>query len=113
MPTDTIYAEEIAGGIYSSRKNVPEISDIEKMLEIFTSLGSKHKWDKKKSTIEFDNSKISFKRLTKDDVGNMKGTSLLWGALLSRFGKAVENRPLNFPQNVFSLRFRKDSILIL
>jgi UDP-N-acetylglucosamine enolpyruvyl transferase len=37
--------------------------------------------------LQLDNSDISFDKLTEEDLGNMKGTSLLWGALLSRLGK--------------------------
>lgn len=67
--------------------NVPDIKDVERLINILAKLGSKIEWNKETSDLILDNSELSFKRLTKEDLGNMKGTSLLWGALLSRFGK--------------------------
>ncbi len=68
-------------------ENVPEITDVERLVGILQKIGSKVFWDKQKCTLEIDNSNISFRSMTEDDLGNMKGVSLLWGALLSRFGK--------------------------
>src|SRR3989344_8201021 len=68
-------------------ENIPEITDVERLTKILQKLGSILEWDRRKCTLEIDNSKISFEALSEEDLGNMKGVSLLWGALLSRFGK--------------------------
>jgi len=38
-----------------------------------------------------DNSELSFEKLDKDEVKSMRGTSLLWGPMLARFGKVSFN----------------------
>jgi UDP-N-acetylglucosamine 1-carboxyvinyltransferase len=68
-------------------ENIPDITDVERLVNILIKLESRVNWDKKKSRLEIDNSNISFKKLTQKDLGDMKGTSLLWGALLARFKK--------------------------
>ena len=65
--------------------NIPEITDVKRLVSVMEKLGSKIAWDKDKKTIEFDNSRLSFKGLDKEDLGNMKGTSLFWGPMLARF----------------------------
>jgi UDP-N-acetylglucosamine 1-carboxyvinyltransferase len=67
--------------------NVPDISDVDRLVRIMMKLGSVIDWDRKGNKMVIDNRTVSFDKLTKDDLGNMRGTSLLWGALLSRFGK--------------------------
>ena len=37
--------------------------------------------------LKIDNSNIGFKNLDGRDLGNLKGTSLLWGPMLARFKK--------------------------
>lgn len=68
-------------------ENVPDITDVDRLVNILQKLGSKLIWDSQKTTLKIDNSGIAFDELTEADLGNMKGVSLLWGALLSRFGK--------------------------
>lgn len=68
-------------------KNVPDISDVERLVKIMQKLGSVINWDKEKDILEIDNTHLSFDQLTHEDLGNMKGVSLLWGGLLSRFEK--------------------------
>ena len=68
-------------------ENMPEITDVVRLVKILEKLGSKINWDTEKNTINIDNSKLSFEKLEKDDLGDMRGTSILWGALLARFGK--------------------------
>lgn len=68
-------------------ENIPEITDVARMVTILETLGSKINWDKKKKTLRIDNSKIRFKNLDGKDLGNLKGTSLLWGPMLARFKK--------------------------
>src|SRR5260221_334427 len=68
-------------------QNIPDISDVTRLVNIMTKLGSKINWDKKKNTMKLDNSKLRFENLDREDLGNMKGTSLLWGPMLARFKK--------------------------
>lgn len=67
--------------------NVPEITDVSRLTNILKKLGSKVVWNKEDKTLEIDNSSVSLKGLDKEDVGNMRGTALLWGPMLARFGK--------------------------
>lgn len=68
-------------------ENIPNITDVARLVQILQKLGSEILWDQKKGTLSIDNKKVSFEKLTRQDLGNMKGTSLLWGALLARFGR--------------------------
>lgn len=68
-------------------RNIPEITDVERLINILKKLGSKISWNKKDSTIQIDNSQVSLEKLNHEDLGNMRGTSLLWGPMLARFGK--------------------------
>ncbi len=68
-------------------EKVPNIADIERIVKILIKLGSKVDWQREKSTLIIDNSNLSFENLTKEDLGNMKGSSLLWGGMLGRFKK--------------------------
>ena len=68
-------------------KNVPDIADVEKLVKILSKLGSIIDWKRQESEMIIDNTNVSFEQLNHDDLGNMKGTSLLWGGLLARFGK--------------------------
>jgi len=68
-------------------ENIPEITDVVRLVKILEKLGSKIDWDTDKNTIRIDNSKLSFEKLGKGELGDMRGTSILWGALLARFGK--------------------------
>ena len=81
IPCSLLFREKIV------LENVPDITDVGRLVNILKRLGSSLVWNSQKSILEVDNSKISFESLTQEDLGNMKGSSLLWGALLSRFGK--------------------------
>lgn len=72
-------------------KNVPEITDVDRLIKILQKLGSHVKWDKEAKTLHIDNSNLNYEDLDKEDLGNMKGTSLLWGPMLARFGKVSFN----------------------
>lgn len=75
-------------------ENIPEITDVSRLVAILTKLGSKIDWNKEEKTLEVDNSQISFEDLDREDLGNMKGTSLLWGPMLARFKKvSFKNLP--------------------
>lgn len=74
--------------------NIPDITDVKRLVAIMEKLGSTITWNKDKNTIDIDNKNIKFENLDKEDLGNMKGTSLLWGPMLARFGKVnFENLP--------------------
>jgi UDP-N-acetylglucosamine 1-carboxyvinyltransferase len=67
--------------------NVPDITDVDRLLNIMKKLGSIVDWDKVTGNLVIDNSALRFDDLDHEDLGNMKGTSLLWGPMLARFGK--------------------------
>jgi len=68
-------------------ENVPDITDVVRLTGILEKLGSKITWDKKARTLKIDNSSLRFENLDSEDLGTMRGTSLLWGPMLARFGK--------------------------
>lgn len=70
-------------------ENIPDISDVTRLVKIMQKLGSKIIWDKEVSEMTIDNSNLRFEDLDKDDLGNMRGTSLLWGPMLARFKNVV------------------------
>ncbi|MBP9759236.1 UDP-N-acetylglucosamine 1-carboxyvinyltransferase [Candidatus Dojkabacteria bacterium] len=67
--------------------NIPDITDVARLVTVLENLGSKVTWDKDKKELFIDNSNINFNSISKGEVGNMRGVSLLWGPMLSRFGK--------------------------
>ncbi len=69
--------------------NIPDISDVERLISVLKKLGSKIDYERSIGKITIDNSKLRFDELTKEDLGNMKGISLLWGPMLARFGRVV------------------------
>lgn len=69
--------------------NVPEIKDVDRLLNIIKKLGGKVDWNRDKGELTIDNSKLRFEGLDKEDLGNMKGTSLLWGPMLARFKRVL------------------------
>ena len=74
-------------------ENIPNISDVDRLVKIMTKLGSKISWNKETSVMKIDNSSLRFENLDHEDLGNMKGTSLLWGPILARF-KMVDFKDL-------------------
>ncbi len=71
-------------------KYIPDITDVDRLVEILTHLGSKITWDKSSGTMIIDNSRVSYDSITSSDISTTKGirgTTLLWGPLLSRFQK--------------------------
>jgi UDP-N-acetylglucosamine 1-carboxyvinyltransferase len=75
-------------------KNVPDITDVTRLVEIMTHLGSKITWDKPSHTITVDNSHVSYESIDPSDISSTKGirgTTLLWGPLLARFKKCESN----------------------
>lgn len=69
--------------------NVPEIKDVEILENILSRLGSKITWDKKKQQMTINNKNLRYKSLDSVDLASMRGTSLLWGPLLSRFKRVT------------------------
>lgn len=70
--------------------NVPDITDVTRLVEILTHLGSKITWDKATTSLTIDNSQVSFESIDPSDVSTTKGirgTTLLWGPFLARFGQ--------------------------
>ncbi len=71
--------------------NVPDITDVTRLIEILTQLGSKIVWDKPTQTVTIDNSQVSHNSVSQEGLATTKGirgTTLLWGPLLARFKKA-------------------------
>ncbi len=73
--------------------NVPDITDVDRLITILTGMGSKISWDKTAKKITIDNSNIKYDPLDSSDLQGasskgIRGTTLLWGPLLARFGKA-------------------------
>ncbi|OGM18311.1 hypothetical protein A2686_03080 [Candidatus Woesebacteria bacterium RIFCSPHIGHO2_01_FULL_38_10] len=81
LPASLMFNQEVI------LRNVPEVSDVERLLTIMKKLGSKIEWNRKEKEMKIDNSELSFNNISKDDLGNMRGTSLLWGPMLARFRK--------------------------
>jgi UDP-N-acetylglucosamine 1-carboxyvinyltransferase len=75
----------------SKISNVPEILDIDKMVDILESIGAVI--DFKDHVINIDPTKINSSHPNEKLVKKLRGSVVLVGALLSRFGKAVFSRP--------------------
>lgn len=83
--------------------NVPRVTDVEKMVELITSLGAKAVWtDKNQLTINTQN--VSLSNMDESGIKSMRSSVLLIGPLLSRFneitipepgGCFLGNRPLD------------------
>lgn len=92
--------------------NVPEITDVVRLVKIIEALGGKINWDKLKKTLTIDNKNLNAKGLGREELGNMRGTALLWGPMLARFGEVsfeelpggctLGIRPLNPHYDAFS-----------
>ncbi len=92
-------------------QNMPDLSDVSAVVKILEKLGANINWDKDTRTIQIDNSSLKFQPLTKAEVGDMKGSSMLWGAMLGRFqqtdfevlpgGCALGARPVDAHFNAF------------
>ncbi len=68
-------------------ENVPDITDVARLIKILEKLGSKINWDKTSQKLTIDNSHLTLANIGQKDLGNMRGTSLLWGPMLARFGQ--------------------------
>ena len=71
--------------------NVPDITDVDRLIAILTNMGSKITWDKANQSITVDNSAVRFDDITLKDAGyskGIRGTTLFWGPMLARFKRA-------------------------
>jgi len=73
--------------------NIPKVKDIETMLSLLSYLGSKIKANKKKNSLEINNSKISKILAPYNLVKTMRAGILVLGPLLARFNKATVSFP--------------------
>ena len=85
--------------------NIPQVKDIDTMIELLTSLGSKIYINKNKKKIKIHNYKSNKKVAKYKYVKTMRAGILVLGSLLSKFGKAkvslpggcaIGLRPVNF-----------------
>ena len=85
----------LAASLLSSKKiclkNIPKVKDIETMISLLQSLGSKIKFVKKKLII--DNFKQNKKFASYNLVKTMRAGILVLGPLLAKFGKAIVSLP--------------------
>ncbi|MCX6808224.1 MAG: UDP-N-acetylglucosamine 1-carboxyvinyltransferase [Candidatus Berkelbacteria bacterium] len=71
--------------------NVPQILDIEKMVEILVSIGASVEFSD--NTVRINADKVNSAHPDEQLVKKLRGSIVLIGALLSRFGKAVFSQP--------------------
>ena len=87
----------LAATLLSNKKvqilNLPEVKDIETMLLLLRSLGSKIKLNKKNKLISIDNSKNIRTFASYNLVNTMRAGILVLGPLLARFNKAKVSLP--------------------
>ena len=87
----------LAATLLSNKKiqilNLPKVKDIETMLQLLRSLGSKIKFNKNKSLININNSKNINTFASYNLVKTMRAGILVLGPLLARFGKAKVSLP--------------------
>ena len=87
----------LAATLLSSQKaeisNLPKVKDIETMLLLLSSLGSKIKLNKKNKSVNIDNSKNIKTFASYNLVKTMRAGILVLGPLLARFGKAKVSLP--------------------
>lgn len=67
--------------------NIPDITDVQRLVAILERLGSKVIWDKNSNTLTLDNKNLAADNLGFAEFGSMRGSVLLWGPLLGRFRK--------------------------
>ncbi|KKQ52565.1 hypothetical protein A2865_01700 [Candidatus Woesebacteria bacterium RIFCSPHIGHO2_01_FULL_39_17] len=81
LPATLLFEEKV------TLQNIPDISDVDKLVHILKKLGGKIAWDKVRKTMILDNSSMDFHSLSEEDLGDMKASALMWGGLLGRFRK--------------------------
>lgn len=81
----------ILGDSISTISNVPEIGDIEKMIAILESIGAKVSYSD--GIVTIDPTKINSYKPDEKLVKKLRGSIVVAGPLLSKFGKAVLSQP--------------------
>jgi len=72
--------------------NLPRIADVERMLEIFKSLGSQIEW-RDEHTVAIKNRDLNLASLDNKLVKSMRSSILLWGPMLARFHQVTTPEP--------------------
>jgi len=87
----------LAATLLSSKKikilNLPQVKDIETMISLLSSLGSKIKFNKKNKSVDISNSKNIKMFASYNLVKTMRAGILVLGPLLARFNKAKVSLP--------------------
>ena len=87
----------LAATLLSSKKatiyNLPKVKDIETMILLLRSLGSKIKYNKKNKSVDISNSKNIKTFASYDLVKTMRAGIIVLGPLLARFNKAKVSLP--------------------
>ncbi len=73
-------------------ENLPLIEDVFRIIEILEGMGAKAEWIGKR-TIKLNTKNLDPKKINKDLVGRLRGSVLLFGPLLARFGKIYLPQP--------------------
>jgi len=73
-------------------ENLPLIEDVFRIIEILEGMGAKAEWIAER-TIKLNTKNIDPKKIDKDVVGRLRGSVLLFGPLLARFGKLYLPQP--------------------
>lgn len=68
-------------------KNVPDLTDVQKLVKTLKSIGSKIDWNKEKETLKINNSEIKLETFDKELPVGMRGSILLFAPLLARAKK--------------------------
>ncbi len=68
-------------------KNVPELTDVKKLISTLCSIGSQINWDKQKKQIKIDNSQVELASFNDNFPIGMRGSILLFAPLLYRAKK--------------------------
>ncbi len=74
-------------------KHVPELRDIDIMLQVLRELGAEVSWDKKNKTVSVSAANVSKEEAPYDLVRKMRASFLVLGSLISRLGRARVSLP--------------------
>jgi UDP-N-acetylglucosamine 1-carboxyvinyltransferase len=78
-------------------KNIPNLADIEILVEVLEICGSKVEWDRAQHTICFDHTNLNFGELNSHTLpGDIRGTSLFFGPAMGRAAKYGGTPRVNF-----------------
>lgn len=84
-----IIAASILGNSRSVLKNIPDISDLYKMMSIIDLMGGTCKYNKETKELVVDPSNINTSETNKDMVTKLRASFIFAGSLLSKFKKAT------------------------